>query len=278
MSSSLDPALLESLPAHLRDAVEAQIEALAQERAARLHLDAENADLRADMAKLRKSNAELAALNARLEHLAKEMKRARFGPRSEKLSPDQLELAFEEIETAMAEAQAEHDTAPAARGQSRPVRKPRTSRAFPKELPREERVIKPESLICACGCGDMVQIGEDRAERLDITPAQFHVLVTIRPRYACPKGRAGVVQEKAPPALIEGGLPTEATIAHVLVSKYSEHLPSVIGRVWSMAMTVQRAGPYFCPWSARRHKMRTVEVGMLLYSTSASRQPWVNPS
>jgi transposase len=47
----------------------------------------------------------------------------------------------------------------------------------------------------------------------------------VRPRYACPKGRAGVVREKAPPALIEGGLPTGATIAHVLVSKYSEHLP-----------------------------------------------------
>jgi hypothetical protein len=52
----------------------------------------------------------------------------------------------------------------------------------------------------------------------------------------------------------------------------------VIGRVWSMAMTVQRAGPCFCPWSARRHKMRTVEAGMLQSCTSASIEPWVNPS
>lgn len=71
----------------------------------------------------------------------------------------------------------------------------------------------------------MVRIGEDRSERLDITPVRFRVLVTVRPRYACPTGRAGVVQQKAPPAVIEGGLPTEAIIAHVLVSKYSEHLP-----------------------------------------------------
>ena len=225
MSLPLDPNLLESLPAELRTAVEAQIEALAAERAARLHLDAENADLRASVSDLRKSNAELAALNARLEHLANEMKRARFGPRSEKLNPDQLELAFEDLETAIAEAQEEYDTAAAARSQSQPVRKARMSRALPKELPREERVIEPENLACPCGCGDMVRIGEDRSERLDITPAQFRVLVTVRPRYACPKGRAGVVQQKAPPALIEGGLPTEATIAHVLVSKYSEHLP-----------------------------------------------------
>ena len=218
MSPPLDPSLLEALPAALRTVVEAQFEALATERAARLHLDAENADLRA-------RNAELAALNARLEHLAKEMRRARFGPRSEKLDPDQIELAFEDIETAMAEAQEKHDTATAAPGQARPVPQSRGSRALPKDLPREERVIEPESLTCPCGCGDMVRIGEDRSERLDITPAQFRVLVTIRPRYACPKGRAGVVQQKAPSALIEGGLPTEATIAHVLVSKYSEHLP-----------------------------------------------------
>lgn len=218
MLSPIDPSLLETLPAELRETVEAQIAALAAERAARLHLDAENADLRT-------RNAELAALNARLEHLAKEMKRARFGPRSEKLDADQLELTFEDLEAAMAEAQEEHDTATVARTRSRPVCKARTSRALPKELPREERVIEPESLTCLCGCGDMVRIGEDRSERLEITPAQFRVLVTVRPRYACPKGRAGVVQEKAPPALIEGGLPTEATIAHVLVSKYSEHLP-----------------------------------------------------
>ncbi len=165
------------------------------------------------------------------------MKRARFGPRSEKLSPDQLELAFEDLEAAIAEAQETHDVSASARAKTRPPRQTRTSRALPKDLPREERVIEPESLTCRCGCGDMVRIGEDRSERLDITPAQFRVLVTVRPRYACPKGRAGVVQGEpscaigsrtmasAPPALIEGGLPTEATIAHLLVSKYSEHLP-----------------------------------------------------
>ena len=51
------------------------------------------------------------------------------------------------------------------------------------------------------------------------------MIVTIRPRYACPKGRAGVTQAPAPAHLIEAGLPTEALIAQVIVSKYSEHLP-----------------------------------------------------
>jgi len=56
-------------------------------------------------------------------------------------------------------------------------------------------------------------------------PAQFRVIATIRPRYACPKSRVGVVQAPAPAHLIEGGLPTEALLAHVLVGKFADYLP-----------------------------------------------------
>ena len=62
-------------------------------------------------------------------------------------------------------------------------------------------------------------------ERLDIVPAQLRVIVTVRPRYACRACTDGVTQAPAPAALIESGLPTEGAIAHVLVSKYSDHLP-----------------------------------------------------
>ena len=34
-----------------------------------------------------------------------------------------------------------------------------------------------------------------------------------------------MVQAPAPARLIEGGLPTEALVAHVLVGKYADHLP-----------------------------------------------------
>jgi len=37
--------------------------------------------------------------------------------------------------------------------------------------------------------------------------------------------REKVLQAPAPARLIEGGLPTEATVAQVLVSKYADHLP-----------------------------------------------------
>ena len=60
---------------------------------------------------------------------------------------------------------------------------------------------------------------------MDIIPAQLRVLVVRRPKYACRACEEVVVQAPAPARLIEGGLPTEATVAQVLVSKYSDHLP-----------------------------------------------------
>lgn len=62
-------------------------------------------------------------------------------------------------------------------------------------------------------------------ERLDIVPAQLQVIVTVRPKYACRVCEEGVTQAEAPAYLIEGALPTEGAIAHVLASKYSDHCP-----------------------------------------------------
>jgi transposase len=71
----------------------------------------------------------------------------------------------------------------------------------------------------------MVRIGEDKAERLDVIPASYQVIVTVRPKYACPKGRTGVVQAKAPADLLEGSWSTEALLAQIAMSKHSEDMP-----------------------------------------------------
>ena len=55
--------------------------------------------------------------------------------------------------------------------------------------------------------------------------AQFRVIVTKRPKLACRSCTGIVVQGPAPARLIEGGIPTEAMIAHVLVARYADHLP-----------------------------------------------------
>ena len=96
---------------------------------------------------------------------------------------------------------------------------------LPAQLPRVEVVLEPEDTACPCCGGAMVVIGDDSAERLDVIPAQFRVLVTKRPKLACRACADVVVQAPAPERLIAGGLPTEATVAHVLVSRYADHLP-----------------------------------------------------
>ena len=160
----------------------------------------------------------------RLEHLVRELQRVVHGKRSEKLTADERQLAFEDLEGASAEVEAE-----ASAGDPAPPRSPKRAERnighLPKHLERIEQVIEPESTLCPCGCGEMVKIGEDRTERLDIVPAQLRVIVTVRPKYACRSCEQGVTQALAPARLIEGGLPTEGAIAHVLVSKYAEHCP-----------------------------------------------------
>ena len=192
-------------------------------RAVLLAVDAERikAEARADR---------LQIYNKRLEHLVMEFRQARFGKKSEKLNPDQLNLIFEELETALAEAETAQENAETKSGAARARPKRQAKRNLghlPVELPRMENIIEPDILQCPCGCDKpMVKIGEDRTERLDITPASFRVIVTIRPKYAPPENCDGkIVQAPAPAHLIEGALPTEALIAHILVSKYADHLP-----------------------------------------------------
>lgn len=159
----------------------------------------------------------------RLERLVAAFKQAAFGRKSEKTDPDQFDLALEDLETAIAAVQAEDD-ADAAAGKRGPKPRAANRGSLPKHLPRIEEVIEPESMVCACG-GCLHCIGEDVSERLDVVPAQFRVIVTRRPKYACRACTDGVAQAPAPARLIPAGLPTEATIAHVLVAKYADHLP-----------------------------------------------------
>lgn len=110
-------------------------------------------------------------------------------------------------------------------GQAR-ARKLRGNRgALPTHLPRIDVVVYIEDKTCPCCQGELHRIGEDRSERLDLVPAQFRILVTRRPKYACRACEDGLMQVPARARLIEGGLPTEATVAQVLVSKYPDHLP-----------------------------------------------------
>jgi transposase len=224
MSQPIDLSQFPDLPPEVLNAFAAVQFELSVERAARQHEQAVVAEKDAFI-------TELKQLIERLESQVQDYRRTKFGPKSEKLDPTQMELALEDLETAIAETQAqiafvEEKIAASVSDPEKGVpRKERKARALPQGLPRVERVIEPDSIACPCGCGDMVRIGEDRTERLDQIPACYQVIVTIRPKYACPKGRTGVVQARAPAHLLEGSWPTEALLAQIAVSKHSEHMP-----------------------------------------------------
>jgi transposase len=167
----------------------------------------------------------LLAQNDRLRHLLLQLKRMHFGTRSERLPEEQLQLGLEALEQAIAKADAQAEKRdPELRADN--AAKRRASRgALPAHLPRIEVTLAPEDTACPCCRATMTVIGEDSSERLDVIPAQFRVIVTKRPKLACRACAGTVVQAPAPARLIEGGIPTEAMVAHVLVARYADHLP-----------------------------------------------------
>ncbi len=169
---------------------------------------------------LREAQAEI----TRLQMLIAVLLRNRFGRRSERLGEEALQQGIEDIEQLLAEQAAKLEAAqPAANQPATPPKRNRGS--LPEHLPRVEVVVDIADKTCAC-CGALLHtIGEDRAEMLDYVPAQIRVQVIRRPRYGCRACENAVVQALAPERPIDGGLATEALLAHVLVNKYADHLP-----------------------------------------------------
>ena len=159
------------------------------------------------------------------------LRRMQFGRSSERITRqiEQLELRLEELETgeaeAAAKAEAAADTAePVApiRERAKPKRQP-----LPDHLPRQEVVHQPAA-DGACTCPDcgkgMAKLGEDITEVLDYVPGRFQVIRHVRPKYACTACDA-ITQAPAPAMPTPRGRATPATLAHVLVSKFVDHLP-----------------------------------------------------
>jgi transposase len=172
---------------------------------------------------------ELYAENDKLRLLIQRLTRHQFGRRSEQLTVEQLQFGLEDQEQTVAEHQAAQDaTEPAgdAQSRSRADRRPaRNHGALPSHLPRYEVMIDAAHEACPC-CGSAMHcIGELRTEQLDIAPAQLRVRVTRRPKYACRSCEEAVVVAEAPARPIDGGMPTEALIVHVVVSKFCDSLP-----------------------------------------------------
>ncbi len=169
--------------------------------------------------------ADLTAEIERLKALVATLSRALFGARSERQHgmPDQPGLPLDDLSTTPPEPQPLPKPTSQHRVPSRPGR--RNIGNLPAHLPRYDVTIEPQTTTCPCCAGDLHKIGEDVTEQLDVVPAILRVQRIHRPRYGCRNCESAVVQAKARPRPIDGGLPTAALLVHVATMKFAWHLP-----------------------------------------------------
>src|SRR5262245_20445808 len=179
------------------------------------------ATLQGEVTKLQR---EKAALQHQLDLLCQRL----FGKKSERVSPDQLRLAFAQLAN---EPQVASEPLARGSGERRGRPKRRAPRPAGRGLLRcevaRQRVeidVAEADKICACGHLKM-RIGEAVSEKLEYVPASLRVIETARFKYACPRCHEGVVEAPAPPQAIEKSMAGEGLLAHVVVSKYVDHLP-----------------------------------------------------
>lgn len=178
-------------------------------------------ELTARVAELTRQNEERELKIQKLTFELARLKRIRFGAKAEAFNAAQRDLFSESCDEDLAAIAAELEPAsPNAAKSSRSGKHPGRN-PLPPELPRIEHRHEPES--CTCGqCGrDLVKIGEDISEQLDVEPAQFFVHRHIRPQYAC-RACETVTAAPVPPAVIDGGLAAPGLYAWVLIQKYQD--------------------------------------------------------
>jgi transposase len=143
-----------------------------------------------------------------------------FGSSSEKLDPAQVQLLLlSETAAAAAEPLPTASQTPRAPG-SRPTKAPR----LPDNLPVIEEVIDPEPVKAQPE--KWRQIGQEVSEQLDYEPGRFLKRRTVRRTYVHrTEPDMAPVTAPLPPCLQERGLAAPGLLAHVLVSKYCDHLP-----------------------------------------------------
>jgi transposase len=174
------------------------------------------AEFEAVLARAQSAEARLALLEQQLATL----KRQTFGASSE--NADQLTMfGSAEIELIEQEIKSEVPIAP----KKTVVERQRL--VLPKGLPEQRIEIDlPEAEKVAADGTPLKRIGEEVTVKLAFKPAVFVKKLLVRPKYADPRQpEAGVRCAKLPTQLIDGSLLDASLGAHLLVSKYADHLP-----------------------------------------------------
>jgi transposase len=168
----------------------------------------------AERTSLHEAKAEIERLNL----IIKKLQRNQFGRRAEQLDGDQLHLALEDLNADLARTEA---TLPL---ETRTPQVQDERPSLPTHLPREDQRLDVEHKACPCCGGTLHLIGKTVSEMLDHVPARLRINRICRPKYGC-RACGTIHQAPAPDRPIAKGLATPALLAHVLVSKYCDHLP-----------------------------------------------------
>ena len=191
-------------------------------------LPADPGQLQALVAELLERVSRLERENRALEMRARELFRKLYGRKSEKLQPGQLELVFEAMIDLGVDREGLEEIEVEVVERRRTVKgKPRGRKPLPAELPRErvEHPLPEAERQCSCCGAELTKIREEVSEQLEYTPASFKVIEHVRGVYACKGCEESITRAPKPPQAIDKGLPGPGLLAHVVVSKYADHLP-----------------------------------------------------
>ena len=153
------------------------------------------------------------------------LKRQLFGKKSEKLDPNQrllFENLYEQVQAQIEQQQPAPKKVKTRKNANHKGRKP-----LPEYLPREPIEIEPaeEEKICAVCDSPKERIGQEITEKLEYVPASFYVKQYIRPKYACKACEGEIAIATLPPMAIDKGIAGEGLLAHIITSKFADHIP-----------------------------------------------------
>lgn len=168
---------------------------------------------------------QIETLKSQVQWLQKQL----FGRKSEKIDPAQLWMDALTLEAVEQNPPSEPAAAVESRVEAH-TRKctPHGRAELPEHLPREINVIDvPESERVLPDGTPRPVIGHEDTERIGYHPGQVFVQVTRRMKYGSPTGseEAGVVIAPLPDLLVPRCKADESLLAHLVVSKYIDHLP-----------------------------------------------------
>lgn len=241
-----------------------QLEQHYQQQAAQLkqqyqqQMDAQRQQYEAKLARINQALIDAIAKQQRLIHRL-------FGQKSEGLTPKQDHLNKETALEDLALLEQAHDNFLANLSDderaklvaSKPINTHNDSTDIQSKKPtqpkRQKRIVipdnldihtiihEPPSITCECGC-QMTQIGQDVQDKLGFKPKQFYRERHVYPKYICRNAecnREKLVQAKTDAQIIDKSVATPALLAHVLISKYADHLP-----LYRQSLIYQRSGVY----------------------------------